>query len=67
LVMVSTKHFIFMFSFKDFWFCFYHQDLFLVFFVLFLVFFLGNAHTTSWIINHHGIIIELVNHGLACD
>ena len=47
--MVSTKHFIFMFSFKDFWFWFYHQDLFLVFFVLFLVFYLGNAHTTSWI------------------
>ena len=49
--MVSTKHFIFMFSFKDFWFWFYHQDLFLVFFVLFLVFFLG-MHT-----QHHGLSI----------
>ena len=66
--MVSTKHFIFMFSFKDFWFWFYHQDLFLVFFVLFLVFFFLGMHTQHHgFINHHGIIIELVNHGLACD
>ena len=64
--MVSTKHFIFMFSFKDFWFCFIIKICFLFSLFCFL-FFLGNAHTTSWIINHHGIIIELVNHGLACD
>ena len=65
--MVSTKHFIFMFSFKDFWFCFIIKifSCFLCFVSCF--FLLGNAHTTSWIMNHHGIIIELVNHGLACD
>ena len=42
------------FLLKIFGFGFYHQDFVSCFLCFVSCFFLGNAHTTSWIMNHHG-------------